>query len=236
MGKQWKQCQTLFLGTPKSLQIVAAAMELKDTYFLEEKLWSTWIAYSKAETLLCWLRSVKSRLWFFLWSCMDVRFRLLRRLSAEELMLLNCDVGEDYLESLGLQGDPTSPFWRRSTLGFLCKEWCWSWNSSNWPPHAKNWLTGKDSDAGRDWRQEDKGMTEDKMAVCHHWLDGHESEWTLGVGDGQWGLVWCDSWDCKQWDTTEHLNWTEVMFKWLHLLSLIFMHSALLWFRYFSLN
>jgi len=52
------------------------------------------------------------------------------KLSAEELMLLNCGAGEDSWESLGLQGDPTSPFWRRSALGFLWKEWCWSWNSS----------------------------------------------------------------------------------------------------------
>ena len=57
-----------------------------------------------------------------------------------------------------------------------------------WPPHAKSWLIGKDSDAGRDWRQEEKGMTEDEMAEWHHWLDGRESEWTLGVGDGQGGL------------------------------------------------
>ena len=63
------------------------------------------------------------RLWFFLWSCMDVRVGLWRRLSAEELMLLNCGVREDSWESLGLQGDPTSPFWRRSTMGFLWKEW-----------------------------------------------------------------------------------------------------------------
>ena len=62
---------------------------------------------------------------------MDVRVGLWRRLSAEELMLLNCGVGEDSWESLGLQGDPTSPFWRRSALGFLWREWCWSWNSSN---------------------------------------------------------------------------------------------------------
>ena len=59
---------------------------------------------------------------------MDVRVGLWRRLSAEELMILNCGVGEDSWESLGLQGDPTSPFWRRSALGFLWKEWCWSWS------------------------------------------------------------------------------------------------------------
>ena len=62
--------------------------------------------------------------WFFLWSCMDVRVGLWRRLSAKELMLLNCGVGEGSWESLGLQGDPISPFWRRSALGFLWKEWC----------------------------------------------------------------------------------------------------------------
>ena len=61
---------------------------------------------------------------------MDVRVGLWRRLSAEELMLLDCGVGEDSWESLGLQGDPTSPIWGRSALGFLWKEWCWSWNSS----------------------------------------------------------------------------------------------------------
>ena len=61
---------------------------------------------------------------------MDVRVGLWRKLSAEELMILNCGVGEDSWESLGLQGDPTSPFRRRSALGFLWKEWCWSWNSS----------------------------------------------------------------------------------------------------------
>ena len=78
-----------------------------------------------------------------------------------------------------------------------------------WPPDAKSWLIGKDSDAGRDWGQEVKGTTEDEMAGWHHWLDGHESEWTLGVGDGQGGLACCDSWRCKESDMTERLNWTE---------------------------
>ena len=69
-----------------------------------------------------------------------------------------------------------------------------------WPPHVKSWLIGKDSDAGRDWRQEQKGTTEDEMAGWHHWLDGRESEWTAGVGDGQGGLV------VKSW--TQLNNWT----------------------------
>ena len=78
-----------------------------------------------------------------------------------------------------------------------------------WPPHAKSWLIGKDSDAGRDWGQEE-GTTEDEMAGWHHWLDGRESEWTLGVGDGQGGLACCDSWGHKKSDMTEPLNWTEL--------------------------
>ena len=79
-----------------------------------------------------------------------------------------------------------------------------------WPPHTKSWLIGKDPDAGRDWGQEEKGMTEEEMAGWHHQLDGHEFEWTLGVGDGQGGLVCCGSWGHKELDTTEWLNWTEL--------------------------
>ena len=65
----------------------------------------------------------------------------------------------------------------------------------------------EDSDAGRDWGQEEKGTTEDEMAGWH--LDGRDSGWTPGVGDGQGGLAWCDSWGRKESDTTERLNWTE---------------------------
>ena len=77
------------------------------------------------------------------------------------------------------------------------------------PPHAKSWLIGKDSDAGRDWGQEEKGTTEDEMAGWHHWFDGRESQWTPGVGDRQGGLACWDSWCRKESDTTEQLNWTE---------------------------
>ena len=79
-----------------------------------------------------------------------------------------------------------------------------------WPPHAKSWLIGRDSDAGRDWGQEEKGTTEDEMAGWHHRLNGRESEWTPGVGDGQGGLVYWDSRGHKQLDMTEWLNWTEL--------------------------
>ena len=71
-----------------------------------------------------------------------------------------------------------------------------------WPPDVKNWLIGKDSDAGKDWGQEEKRTTEDEMAGWHHRLNRHESEWTSGVGDGQGGLVCCDSWGRKESDMT----------------------------------
>ena len=76
-----------------------------------------------------------------------------------------------------------------------------------WPPHAKSWLIEKDSDARRDWGQEEKETTEDETAGWHHWLNGREFEWTPGVGDGQGGLACCNSWGCKESDMTEQLNW-----------------------------
>ena len=88
-----------------------------------------------------------------------------------------------------------------------------------WPPHVKSWLIGKDSDAGRNWEQEEKGITEDEMAGWHHRLNAHESEWTPGVGDWQGGLACCSSWGCKESDMSEQLNWTEL--NWLILLKSI---------------
>ena len=78
-----------------------------------------------------------------------------------------------------------------------------------WPPDVKSWLIGKDPNAGKDWRQEEKGTTEDEMVGWHHWLNGHEFGWTLGAGDGQGGLACCGPWGHKESDMTERLNWTE---------------------------
>ena len=75
-----------------------------------------------------------------------------------------------------------------------------------WQPNAKNWLTWKDPNVGKDWRQEEEGTTEDEIVWWHHWLDGHEFEQALGVGDGQGSLPCCSSWDPKESDTTEWLN------------------------------
>ena len=139
---------------------------------------------------------------------MDVKVGLWRKLSAEELMLLNCGVGEDSWESLGLkeiqsvhsEGDQSWVFFGRNDAKAETPVF--------WSPHAKSWLIGKDSDAGWDWGQEEKGTTEDEMVRWHYWLNGHGFGWTPGVGDGQGGLVCCVSWGRKESDMTERLNWT----------------------------
>ena len=76
-----------------------------------------------------------------------------------------------------------------------------------WPPDANNWLIGKDPDAGKDWRPEEKGTIEDEMVGWHHHLSGHKFEQALGVDDGQWSLACCSPWGCKESDTTKWLNW-----------------------------
>ena len=79
-----------------------------------------------------------------------------------------------------------------------------------WPLDAKNWLIGKDPDAGKDWGQEEKGTTEDEMVGWHHWLNGDEFGWTLAVGDGQGGLACCGPWGREESDMTERLDWDEL--------------------------
>ena len=77
-----------------------------------------------------------------------------------------------------------------------------------WPPDAKSWFTGKDPDAGKDWRQEEKGTTKDKMLGWHHWHDGHEFEQDPGDGEGMGSLVYCSPWVAKSW--TKLSNWTTI--------------------------
>ena len=122
-------------------------------------------------------------------------------------MVLNYGVGEDSWESLGWQ-DQTSPSYRKSVLNIHWKDWCWSQTPILWPPDVKNWLIGKAPDAGKDWRREEKGMTEDEMFGWHHQLNGHEFEQAPGVGEGQGSLACCSPWAHKASDRTERLNWT----------------------------
>ena len=79
-----------------------------------------------------------------------------------------------------------------------------------WPPYAKNWLIWKYPDSGKDWKQEEKGTTGAEMVGCHYQLNRHEFGQTLGVGDGQGGLVCCSTWGCKESDMTKLLNWPDL--------------------------
>ena len=98
-----------------------------------------------------------------------------------------------------------------------------------WPPDAKNWLIGNDPDAGKDWRREEKGMTEDDMVGWHYQLDGHKFEQAPGIGDGQGGLACCSSCGLKESGRTEWLNWTGLntgLLKWIRSEGL---HFFILW-------
>ena len=136
---------------------------------------------------------------------MDVRVGLWKRLSTKELMLLKCGVGEDSWESLGLQGDPTSPFWRRSADAK-------AETPVLWPPHVKNWLIGKDwccEGLGAGGEGGDPGW-DGWMASLTRWMwvwVNSESWWWTGRP------ACCDSWGRKESDTAKWLNWTEL--KWL---------------------
>ena len=121
---------------------------------------------------------------------MDVKVGLYRKLGAEELMLLNCYVGEDSWESFGCKEiQPVHPKWNQSWI-FIERTDAEAEAPILWPPDVKNWLIWKDPDAGNDWRQEEKGTIEDEMVGWRHWVHGHESEWTPGVGEAQENLAW----------------------------------------------
>ena len=129
-------------------------------------------------------------------------------------MLLNCGVGEDCGVEETLQSpldckeiQPVHPKGNQPWI-FIGRTDGEAETPILWSPDAKNWLIGKYPDAGKDWRQEEKGMTEDEMAEWHHWLNEHEFEHILGVGEGRGGLACCNPWGRKELDMPEQLNWT----------------------------
>ena len=95
----------------------------------------------------------------------------------------------------------------KSVLNHHWKDWCWSWNSNTLAIWYKNWFIGKDPDTGKDWRQEEKGTTEDEMVGWHHQLNGHEFEQALGVGDGQPGVLQSMGSQKAGHDWVTELNW-----------------------------
>ena len=120
-----------------------------------------------------------------------------------------CGVGEDSSESLDCKEiQPVHPEGDQPWV-FIGRTDVEAETPILWPPDVKNWLIGKDPDAGKDWGQEEKGTTEDEMVWWHRRLNGHGFGWTLGVGDGQGSLACCGSRSHKELDTTEQLNSTD---------------------------
>ena len=203
MGKQWKQCQTLFFGAPKSVQMVTAAMKLKDTCSLERKLWKT--LKNTDITLPTKILLFKAMVYAVvmygceIWTILKAEHQ---RIDAFELWCCR-----DSWEFLGLQ--EIKPVHSKGN-----QSWIFIWRtdveaevSILWPPDAKSWLIGKDSDAGRGWGQEETGTTKYEIAGWHHWLNGRESEWTPGVGDGQ--EAWCAAIHGVGKSRIQLSNWTE---------------------------
>ena len=184
--------------------------EIKRHLLLGRKVMTTEIAYSKAETLLCWQRSINSKLWFFcshvqMWE-LDCKESWVPKNWCFWALVLEKTL-ECPLDCKEIQ--PVHPKGNQSWI-FIGRTDAEAEAPILWPPDVKNWLIGKDSDARKDCRWEEKGTREDEMVRWHHWLNEHEFEQALGVGDWQGSLVCCSPWDRKDSDTTDWLNWTEL--------------------------
>ena len=136
---------------------------------------------------------------------MDVRAGPERRLSTEELMLLNCGVGDDPWES-PMNSRGLNPINHKGNWIFIERTDSKAEAAILWSPDAKRWLIGKDPDAGKDWGLEAKGVREDELLGWHHWLNGHELVQTPGKSEGQGILACCSLWGHKELDMTEQLN------------------------------
>ena len=129
-------------------------------------------------------------------------------LSAEEIMFLNCGFGADSWKSLGLQGNQTSQSWRKSVLNIHWKDWCWSWSSNTlatWCEELTHWKTPWCWERLNAGGEGDNRGWDGWMASLTRWTWIHGQ--AQGVGDGQWNLVCCSPWGCKESYTTEQLNW-----------------------------
>ena len=197
MRKHWKQCQTLFWGAPKSLHMVIAAMKLKD-YFSWKKIYDQPRQHIKKQdiTLPTKVRPVKAMVFpVVMYGCESWTVKKAERRTIDAFELC-C-----WRRLLRV------PWTARRSNQSILKEIKYSLEGLMlklklpilWPPDAKNWLIWKDPDAGTDWRQEEKGTTEDEMVGWHHWLNGH------GFGSWWWtgrlGVLW--SWGRKESDMIE---------------------------------
>ena len=211
MGKQCKQWQTLFSWAPKSQQMLTAAMKLKDSCSLKD-------SYDKPRqhiksrdiALPTKVHLVKAMIFpLVMYGCESwtIKKSEHRRIAAFELWCWRrlWRVPWTAGRSKNSKGNQSWIFIGRTDVE--------AETPKLWAPDAKNWLIGKDPDAGKDWMQKEKGMKEDEMVGWHHCLSGHEFEQTPGDSNGHGSLVCCSPSGCKELDMTEWLKWlTERMF------------------------
>ena len=199
----------LYFGAPKSLQMVTSAMKLKDTGSLKKsydlgrqniKKQRHYFANKDPSSQSYGFSS--TRIW--MWE-LDYKESWAPKNWCFWIVVLEKTL-ESPLDCKEIQ--PVHPKGNQSWI-FIGRTDAEAKAPVLWPPDAKNWLTGKDSHDGKDWRQEEKGMTEDEMVGWHHQLNGHEFEQAVGVSDGQGSLSCCSPWGCRECDTTEWLNWTD---------------------------
>ena len=188
MGKRW---ETLYFGVPKSLQMVTAAVKLKDACSLEEKLWPT-REQLKKQRLYFVNKVLSSQSYDFISSKVQMWELDYKESWVPKNWCFWTVVLEKTLES-PLNCKEIKPVHSKGDQSwvFIGRTDAKAEIPILWPSDAKNWLIGKDPDAGRDWRWEVKGMSEDEVVGWHHWLNGHAIEWAPRVGDGQGSLTCC---------------------------------------------
>ena len=205
MANRWENSDRLSSWAPTSQKIVTAAIKLKDTCFLEEKLWQTQHIKRQRHYFINKHSSSQSYGSSSVWWVWELDYK-------ESCVLKNLClwtvVFEKILES-PLDGKVKLVHpkgnWRWVFIGRIDAE---AETPILWQPDANSLITGKDPDAGKDRRQEEKGMTEDEMVGWHHQLNGHEFERAPGVSDGQEGLACCSPWGHRvSHDWTTELNW-----------------------------
>ena len=175
MGKQWQQCQTLFSWAPKSLHVVIAAMKLKDAFSLEEELWPTSILKSRDITLPTNMHLVKALVFpIVMYGCESWTIKKAEKTKNWSFWTVVLEkTFESPLDCKEIQ--PVNPKGNQSWI-LIRRTVAEAEAPVLWPPDAKSWLIWKDPDAGKDWRREEKWMTEDEMVGWHHRLNGREFE------------------------------------------------------------
>ena len=210
MGKQWKQCHTI-LGGCKITTDDDCSHEIKRRLLLGRKFITNLDSILKSRDIIFANKVLSSQgygfssghVWMWELDCEESwapKNWCIWTVVLEKILESPLDCKE--IQPVHSKGDQSWMFFGRNDAKAEIL--------LLWPPHGKSWLIGIDSDAERDWGQEEKGTTETEMAGWHHGLDGREFEWTPRVDDGQGGLACCNSWGHKKSDMSEQLNWTNL--------------------------